>query len=169
MLETKYHTFNFLFRNSGRQLVAPTEPETYPFRTVQNQRTIDDNVIEDSMDNRQDPMNLRTVTEILFTYLYPAMFSQHMWSVNVGATRDPPETCRSKFPPKTQTNGISSPAFKYSLCLEIQLIWFFWQKPTAAASWRVSSFYIIDRPHDILLSNTRHSGYSFNLDCHSFG
>merc|ERR1719491_1959753 len=38
--------------NSGRQLVAPTEPEIYPFRTVQNQRTIDDNVIEDSMDNR---------------------------------------------------------------------------------------------------------------------
>ena len=53
--------FNFLFRNSGRQLVAPTEPETYPFRTVQNQRTIDDNVIEDSIDNRQEPMNLRTV------------------------------------------------------------------------------------------------------------
>jgi len=38
--------------NSGRQLVAPTEPETFPFRTVQNQRTIDDNVIEDSIDNR---------------------------------------------------------------------------------------------------------------------
>merc|ERR1711997_537562 len=27
-------------------------PETFPFRTVQNQRTIDDNVIEDSIDNR---------------------------------------------------------------------------------------------------------------------
>ena len=57
--------FNFLFRNSGRQLVAPTEPETFPFRTVQNQRTIDDNVIEDSIDNRHGPMNLRTVTEAL--------------------------------------------------------------------------------------------------------
>ena len=61
------HFFNFLFRNSGRQLVAPTEPETFPFRTVQNQRTIDDNVIEDSIDNRQEPMNLRTVKETLFT------------------------------------------------------------------------------------------------------
>jgi len=38
--------------NSGRQLVAPKEPETYPFRTVQDKRTIDDNVIEDSIDNR---------------------------------------------------------------------------------------------------------------------
>ena len=51
----------------AKRLVAPTEPETFPFRTVQNQRTIDDNVIEDSIDNRQEPMNLRTFTKILFT------------------------------------------------------------------------------------------------------
>ena len=59
--------FILSFRNSGRQLVAPTEPETFPFRTVQNQRTIDDNVIEDSIDNRHEPMNMRTVTEALST------------------------------------------------------------------------------------------------------
>jgi len=49
--------------NSGRQLVAPTEPETFPFRTVQNQRTIDDNVIEDSIDNRIIDIELDEETE----------------------------------------------------------------------------------------------------------
>merc|ERR1711935_622134 len=44
--------------NSGRQLVAPTEPETFPFRTVQNQRSIDDRIIDIELDEENDDISL---------------------------------------------------------------------------------------------------------------
>ena len=87
------------------------------------------------------------------------MFSQCTWFINDGAARDPPETRHTaSFHQKNQINGISSSAFKYSLGLEIQLIWSFCQKPTAVTSWWVLSFYMIG----ILLSKDKKHCRKYN-------